>query len=98
MMLSSFRRQLSRFGRHCLIGFIKLYQTLISPFIGQNCRFEPTCSYYTQHAIARHGVFKGGWLGIKRIARCHPWHAGGFDPVPPSKPLSTVSNDSNKEN
>lgn len=66
------------------IGFIKLYRLLLSPLLGQNCRFEPTCSRYAQEALERHGFFKGGFLGVKRILKCNPWHEGGNDPVPES--------------
>jgi putative membrane protein insertion efficiency factor len=61
---------------------IKFYQYLISPILGQSCRFNPTCSQYGLEAIKKHGPFKGGWLTVKRIARCHPWGAHGHDPVP----------------
>ncbi|WP_155305577.1 membrane protein insertion efficiency factor YidD [Desulfosarcina widdelii] len=61
---------------------IKLYQILLSPVLGPACRFEPTCSEYAYQAISAHGVIKGGWLSIKRILRCHPFHPGGYDPVP----------------
>jgi putative membrane protein insertion efficiency factor len=61
---------------------IKFYQYLISPILGQSCRFNPTCSQYGLEAIRKHGPFKGGWLTIKRIARCHPWGTHGHDPVP----------------
>ncbi|WP_291401269.1 membrane protein insertion efficiency factor YidD [Daejeonella sp.] len=61
---------------------IKFYQYLISPILGQSCRFNPTCSQYGLEAIRKHGPFKGGWLTVKRIARCHPWGAHGHDPVP----------------
>lgn len=61
---------------------IRLYQQLISPYLGQNCRFHPTCSQYMLEAIEKHGVAKGGWMGIKRIGRCHPMNPGGYDPVP----------------
>lgn len=64
------------------IGLIRLYQLLISPWIGSNCRFQPTCSQYGIEALKTHGVFKGVWLTIKRISRCHPWGGEGFDPVP----------------
>jgi len=57
---------------------------LISPFLGQNCRFYPSCSKYAEEAITVHGGIKGSWLAIKRIGRCHPWHEGGIDPVPES--------------
>tara|TARA_B100000900_G_scaffold262266_1_gene223513 strand:- start:712 stop:933 length:222 start_codon:yes stop_codon:yes gene_type:complete len=61
---------------------IKIYQILISPLLGPSCRFTPTCSQYTIEAIQKHGPFKGGWLGFRRILRCHPWGGCGHDPVP----------------
>ena len=61
---------------------IKLYQILISPLLGRNCRFTPTCSQYTIEAIQKYGPLKGGWLGFRRILRCHPWGGCGHDPVP----------------
>jgi len=64
---------------------IKLYQWLISPLLGQNCRHEPTCSHYAVEAIKIWGPFKGIWLGIKRISKCHPWGTFGYDPVPEKK-------------
>ena len=68
--------------RHLLIGLIKGYQWTLSPFVGFHCRFSPTCSQYAIEAIQKYGVLKGVFLGTKRIARCHPWCAGGHDPVP----------------
>ncbi|WP_432474326.1 membrane protein insertion efficiency factor YidD [Amphritea sp. HPY] len=68
--------------RHAFIFLVKVYQYLVSPFLGPNCRFYPTCSAYTIEAIEQHGIFKGSWLGIRRIGRCHPYNPGGFDPVP----------------
>jgi uncharacterized protein len=61
---------------------IKLYQIFISPVLGPACRFVPTCSEYAHQAIATHGVKKGGVLALKRLLRCHPFNAGGFDPIP----------------
>lgn len=58
------------------------YRGLIRPILGSGCRFEPGCSVFTEQAIARHGVLRGSVLGLKRLLRCHPFHAGGFDPVP----------------
>ncbi|MBW7901886.1 MAG: membrane protein insertion efficiency factor YidD [Rhodocyclaceae bacterium] len=65
-----------------LLLLIRFYQYAISPLLGRNCRFYPSCSEYTAEAVQKHGVWKGAWLGAKRIARCHPWHPGGHDPVP----------------
>ena len=64
------------------IFLIRMYQLLVSPLLGRSCRFHPGCSDYALEALHRHGVIKGGWLAVKRIACCHPWHPGGFDPVP----------------
>lgn len=68
--------------RWVLIGLIKLYQAILSPFLGPSCRHEPTCSSYTIEAIEEWGALKGLWLGLKRISRCHPWGTAGYDPVP----------------
>lgn len=65
-----------------LIAFIKFYRLTLSPFIGRQCRFYPSCSYYGEEAILRFGACKGSWLTFKRIIRCGPWCAGGYDPVP----------------
>jgi putative membrane protein insertion efficiency factor len=64
------------------IGLIKLYQLILSPWLGPSCRFTPTCSQYGLEAFKKYGVFKGFWLTIKRIAKCHPWGGHGYDPVP----------------
>jgi hypothetical protein len=65
-----------------LIALLRLYQLLISPWWGQRCRFHPSCSQYTIEALQRHGALRGGWLGLRRLLRCHPWNPGGCDPVP----------------
>lgn len=61
---------------------LRFYKRFLSPMLPSACRFEPTCSVYMYQAIEKHGVFKGGWMGIRRIGRCHPFHPGGYDPVP----------------
>lgn len=69
--------------KRVLISIVRFYRFLISPLIGSNCRFHPTCSAYTIEALEKYGVFKGIWLGICRILKCHPWHKGEMlDPVP----------------
>ncbi len=65
-----------------LRGLIRLYQLVISPFLPPSCRFQPTCSAYAVEALARHGALAGGWLALRRFARCHPWARWGYDPVP----------------
>jgi putative membrane protein insertion efficiency factor len=66
---------------------IRMYQLTLSPMLGPRCRFYPSCSHYGIEAIDRHGALHGSWLTIKRIGRCHPFHEGGFDPVPCPKHL-----------
>lgn len=61
---------------------IKLYQWIISPWLGPSCRYTPTCSHYAAEALKKYGLFKGLWLAIRRISRCHPWGGSGYDPVP----------------
>ena len=68
--------------RKALTALIRVYQWVLSPFLGHHCRFYPSCSHYAIEAIDKHGPGKGVWLALKRIMRCHPWHAGGVDPVP----------------
>ena len=71
-----------RFLRTMIILPIRLYQYGISPLLPRACRHEPTCSQYTVEAIQQHGIIKGIGLAVRRVAKCHPWHAGGYDPVP----------------
>ena len=65
-----------------LLALVRAYQYLFRPLLGANCRFYPSCSDYAREAIERHGAAHGTWLALKRIARCHPYHPGGYDPVP----------------
>ena len=67
-----------------LCGFLKVYRYAVSPMLGERCRFHPSCSSYALEAIERLGVLRGSWLAMRRVARCHPWHPGGYDPVPPA--------------
>jgi putative membrane protein insertion efficiency factor len=68
--------------KYLMIKLVRGYQLLISPFLGNNCRYTPTCSAYTLEAMEKWGPWRGLWMGIRRIGRCHPFHAGGYDPVP----------------
>lgn len=65
-----------------LIALVRFYQLFISPLLPPSCRYTPSCSQYAVEALERHGALRGGWLAVKRIARCHPFRAGGYDPVP----------------
>jgi putative membrane protein insertion efficiency factor len=78
-------RPAGRAMKKILIFLIKLYQWCLSPFFGGQCRFYPSCSAYATEAIDTHGALRGTWLAIARLLRCHPWHPGGVDPVPPLK-------------
>ena len=73
-----------------LIRLITLYQLTLSFLIGNQCRFHPTCSQYTKEAIEQHGSLKGSILGAKRICSCHPWHEGGYDPVPEAEEVKRL--------
>ncbi len=75
-------KRISRIPAQAAIILVRLYQQLISPWLGPRCRFRPTCSQYCIDALNQHGMVHGLWLGIKRICKCHPFHPGGFDPVP----------------
>jgi putative membrane protein insertion efficiency factor len=68
--------------RRLLLAALSGYQYALRPMLGSNCRFFPSCSDYAREAIERHGAFQGAWLAARRVCRCHPYHPGGFDPVP----------------
>lgn len=74
--------------RTLMVGLVRVYQKLVSPNLGANCRYQPTCSSYMVEAITRFGVVRGGWLGLRRIGRCHPLRPGGYDPVPERERVS----------
>ncbi|SDX86680.1 hypothetical protein SAMN04515617_107248 [Collimonas sp. OK242] len=74
-----------------LLFLLRLYKLGISPFLGQNCRFYPSCSDYAAEAIRTHGALKGSMLAGRRLCKCHPWHAGGLDPVPPLQSSTSPS-------
>ena len=69
------------FIKKIMIFLIRFYQLCISPLLGNNCRYYPTCSQYAIEAIEKKGIIRGSWMAVKRICRCHPWHDGGYDPV-----------------
>lgn len=68
--------------RALLLFALAVYRVAVSPLVGPACRFAPSCSRYASKAVRRHGAWRGGWLALRRLAHCHPWHAGGYDPVP----------------
>ena len=94
-MVASIKSVLRRGLTLPLIGIIRLYQYGISPLLGPRCRFWPSCSNYAIDALRLHGPFKGSWLALRRILKCHPWHAGGIDPVPP--PCCKCDRDTDEE-
>ena len=83
--MSTFRKTVASVNfatKKIIILAIKFYRNFLSPFLGNNCRFYPSCSLYAQIAVERHGIFHGLWLSFKRLLKCHPWHHDGYDPVP----------------
>jgi putative membrane protein insertion efficiency factor len=76
--------------RALLLALIRVYRVLVSPLLGSTCRFAPSCSAYAELAIRRFGPWRGTWLGVRRILRCHPWNPGGHDPVPPASDRSAT--------
>jgi uncharacterized protein len=75
-----FWTQLAAIPGLALIALVRCYQWLISPWLGPRCRYQPTCSEYFIESVRKYGAFRGGWRGLVRISRCHPWHRGGYDP------------------
>jgi len=71
-----------------LVFILRAYQLVLSPMLGQNCRFYPSCSHYAIEALRSHGAARGSYLSLRRVCRCHPWNEGGLDPVPPPPPHS----------
>jgi putative membrane protein insertion efficiency factor len=80
-----------------LIALVRAYRLFLSPWLGSSCRFEPTCSAYALEALKRHGATHGGYLTLRRLARCHPWCAGGSDPVPPALFTSLIASNTGKK-
>jgi hypothetical protein len=74
--------------RRLSLWIIRAYQLLVSPLLGPRCRFHPSCSCYAHTAIERYGVLRGGWLGVRRLLRCHPFNEGGYDPVPDERMIN----------
>jgi len=68
--------------KRILLAVIRVYRLTLSPWWGGQCRYTPTCSLFAAEAIERHGAWQGTWLAMRRVGRCHPWHGGGYDPVP----------------
>lgn len=82
MLIAKIYRAIVKLLALPFILIIKVYQLIISPLLPSSCRYLPTCSHYTLEALKKYGLLKGGWLGLKRIFRCHPWGGSGYDPVP----------------
>jgi uncharacterized protein len=79
-----------KLGRIVVAGMLRCYQLVLSPIYGPVCRYAPSCSHYAHEAVLTHGPLRGGWLALRRLARCHPWGGSGFDPVPqPESPVPT---------
>ena len=76
------QQRLNAFVAKAMVMAIRCYQLTLSVLIGRQCRFYPSCSHYAAEAIREHGPWRGAWMALRRIGRCHPWHEGGFDPVP----------------
>jgi hypothetical protein len=84
---------LRRLPQLLLVGLLRFYRATVSPLYGPTCRYYPSCSAYALLAVQRHGALRGSWLAIRRLARCHPWTAGGVDDVPPVRPQTSALHD-----
>jgi hypothetical protein len=84
--MNSPSERFARFGKASLLALLRIYRLTVSPALGPACRFDPTCSAYAEDAIERFGPLHGGYLALRRILRCHPFHQGGMDPVPSTEP------------
>ncbi len=80
--MSPFFQELRKIASALPLALLKFYKLCISPYLGNHCRYTPTCSVYAMEAIQKYGIIKGGWLALKRLLRCHPWGGSGYDPVP----------------
>ena len=83
--------------KYVLIGLLKAYRAVISPLYGQVCRYHPSCSAYALEAVTEHGALRGSWLALRRLLRCHPWAAGGYDPVPARREVDSQSSESSEQ-
>ena len=82
---ASFASRVWALPRTLAIGLVRVYQLTLSPLLGPTCRFHPSCSHYACACLRDHGLLRGGWLTVRRLGRCHPFHPGGFDPPPPAR-------------
>ena len=73
---------LNNAGKNIALGLLRFYKLAISPWLGPACRFHPSCSDYMRESVEKHGAWRGIWMGVRRLGKCHPFHEGGFDPVP----------------
>ena len=90
-------KSLAKIAAIPFIWLVRFYQAAISPYTPSSCRYTPTCSSYSLEALQKHGIFKGGWLAIKRIGSCHPWGGSGYDPVPGKEEKSSKSENEHKK-